>query len=107
MTIWVCQCLCPDRHCILAAAGEAGTEAEAQTLVRTPLRRQVMEFLRDQAINPACAICGANRATWRYELRRTKYTTMEQAEPALRDLEMANLATNRLWGDIHKTSRPN
>jgi hypothetical protein len=106
VTVWICQCLCPDRHCILAAAGEADTVTQAESAVRTPLRRKTLELLRDQTFNPWCALCGANRATWKYELRRTRFATMEEANPHLHETEAANMATNAAWGDIHKTTRP-
>jgi hypothetical protein len=106
MSLWICQCLCPDRHCILASTGEAETEALAETAVRTPLRRAVLGMLRSGTINPWCALCDAKRATWRYELRRTRFATMEEAMPTLRGIEAANLVTNAVWGDLHKT-RPN
>ncbi len=107
MTVWICQCLCPGRHCILATAGEAETEAEAEEGLRAPLQAQVAYFLASRAGNPWCALCGAHRATWRFELRRTRFATMEEATPALMEAEARNLATNALWGDLHKTSRPN
>lgn len=92
---------------MLAAAGEAETEAEAEKSVRAPLRRKILGLLRDSLINPWCAICGAHRATWRHELRRTRYGTLAEAEPELRETEARNVATNRVWGDIHRTSKPN
>jgi hypothetical protein len=105
--VWICQCLCPDRHCILASAGEAETEAEAEKGLRMPLRQEVAELLRSGIFNPWCAICDANPATWRYELRRTLFATMKEALPKLLEAEGANMAANLVWGDLHKTSRPN
>jgi hypothetical protein len=93
MTVWICQCLCPDRHTIIAAADEADSEANAGA-IRTTLRRQVLELLRTGAINPWCAICGAHRATWRYELARTKFQTMAEAAPELARTEAENMAEN-------------
>jgi hypothetical protein len=107
MALWIAQCLCPSRHCIVAATGEVETEAEAEREVRQPLRRDVVGMLASGAINPWCAICNANRATWRYEVRRTRFATMAEAAPELARLQAGNLAMNLLWGDIHKTSRPN
>lgn len=91
----------------MATAGEADTEADAMTLVHTPLRREVAELLGAALLNPWCALCGPNRATWRYELRRTKFATMEDAMPELLATEGANLVANLIWGDLHKTSKPN
>lgn len=107
MTVWICQCLCPDRHAMLAIAGEADSEAEAQAAIRTTLRRNVIELLRIGALNPWCAICGAHRATWRYELARTRYATMEEAAPELARLQVGNLTANILYGDTHRTTKPN
>jgi hypothetical protein len=107
MTVWLCQCLCPGRHCILAASGEADSEAEAARTVRAPFRRQVVALLAAGTLNPWCALCDANRATWRYELRRTRFATMAEAEPALLEAEARNFAANLAFGDIHKTRRPN
>jgi hypothetical protein len=106
MTVWICQCLCPDRHCIMASVGEAETEEEAADLVLPPLRRQLVEWLKSGLVNPECAMCGANRATWRYELRPTVFATMAEAEPTLAEQEARNIATNLAFGDLHKT-RPN
>jgi hypothetical protein len=106
MTVWICQCLCPDRHCIMAAVCEAETETEADTAVRAPLRRTLQELLQNRTVNPTCALCGAHRATWRFELGRTRFATMEDAGPELAELQAQNLATNLAFGDLHKT-RPN
>jgi hypothetical protein len=107
MAVWFCQCLCPGRHAILATAGEAETEEEASRVVRAPLRRHVVGMIADGVLNPWRALCDANRATWRYELRRTPFATLDDAMPTLRAIERQNMYANVAWGDIHKTSRPN
>jgi hypothetical protein len=99
--VWVAQCLCPDRHCIVAAANEANSEAEAQEIT-VQLRRQVTELLRSGAINPWCGICGAKRATWKYELGRTMFATIHEASPHLARLERENATARELFGDLHK-----
>jgi hypothetical protein len=71
------------------------------------LRREVAKLLQDGVMGQECAICGAKRATWRYELRRTPFTSMTEAKPHLARLQLENLITNALWGNIHKTQRPN
>jgi hypothetical protein len=106
MTVWLCQCLCPDRHTIVAAAGEADSEAQAQP-IRTALRGKVLELLRAGLLNPWCAICNAKLATWRYELAATKFARMEEAAPELTRVEAENAATLALYGDIHRTTKPN
>lgn len=97
MTVWICQCLCPDRHCMLAIVGEAESEEEAKSGVSAPLRRKMVEALNEGILNPWCNLCGADRATWRYELRRTKFATMEEAIPHMHEIEAANIATNWVW----------
>lgn len=104
--VWICQCLCPSRHCILAMSGEADDEAAAER-IKHALRRTVVESLQDGGINPWCALCGAQRATWRYELRRTAFATAEEAKPHLERLEAENLAVNAVFGDLQHKQRPN
>jgi hypothetical protein len=87
---------------MLATVGEAATEAEAEVAVCAPLRRKVVEALNEGIINPWCAMCGANQATWNYETRPTRFATMEEAIPHMHEAEAANIATNRVWGDLHK-----
>jgi hypothetical protein len=104
--VWICQCLCPGRHCILASVAEAPDEATASERVRTPLRRAVVDLLAAGELNPVCAICGANSATWNYELGRTAFATLAEAMPTLRAIEAANVASNAAWRDLPKT-KPN
>src|SRR5579864_7504118 len=82
--VWIVQCLCPARHCILAAADEAESEVEAERTIRQPLRRRIAEMLAAGVLNPWCGLCDAKRATWRFELRRTRFETMAEAEAPLR-----------------------
>jgi hypothetical protein len=105
--VWIAQCLCPDRHCIVALAGEAAGFEEAKRLVRAPLRRTVAQLLHSGALNGWCAICGAKRPSWRFEVARTRYTSMEEAEPDLAEEQAKNLLTNLIYGDTHRTRRPN
>jgi hypothetical protein len=102
MTVWICQCLCPSRHCMLATVGEAESEEEARNWVRAPLRRKMVEALNEGILNPWCALCGAIPAKWRLELRRTEFATMEEAIPHMHEIEARNIATNRAWGDLDK-----
>ena len=98
--VWITQCLCPDRHCIVANAGEAADLAAAEWLVGRPLRAAVGDMLTRNVINPWCGICRAPRSSWRYETRRTRFRTMEEALPVLRASEAEQAVTNAVWGDI-------
>jgi len=104
--VWIAQCLCPSRHCIMAAADEADNEAAAQA-IKSRLRRQVVELLRSETINPWCGICDAKRPTWKYELGRTTFATMNEAAPHLVGLEVENAIVREMFGDLHKKGKPN
>lgn len=103
MTVWIAQCLCPDRHCIVATAGEAEDEVLARSIILSALRYSVGDMLRQKTINPWCALCGAEHTTWRYEVGRTSFQKMEEALPKIREIEEAQAVTNALLGDLHRT----
>jgi hypothetical protein len=103
--VWIAQCLCPQRHCIMAAAGEAATREEAEERLGQPLREQVEELLEAKAINPWCAICGSTE--WRIDLGRTAFLTLDEAKPSLVETAQANDAANALYGDLHRRGKPN
>lgn len=103
--VWIAQCLCPDRHCILAAADEAETEQEAIG-IRTRLHDQVVSLVRSGAINPWCGLCNAAQSTWHFEVGRTRWRTMAEALPAMRAEELKQAVTSVVFGDLHK-GKPN
>jgi hypothetical protein len=100
MTVWIAQCLCPMRHAILAASGEAADEAEAIKEFRNPLAEGIALALRIGVLNPWCSICNAKPETWDIELGRTSFATMAEAEPSLRKLQDEQMATRALFGDM-------
>lgn len=77
------QVLCPQRHAILAAASD---HHDAAAITET-LRTQVASWLASGTIKPWCGLCGAPRETWTSEPAPTRYRTLAEAEPALRQLE--------------------
>jgi hypothetical protein len=98
--VWIAQCLCPERHCILSAADEAATESEAQATVQAPLREQVTQLLASGLLNPWCGLCHAGVSTWHYEVERTRFASMEEAEPVLRQSEAEQAVARAIFGDI-------
>lgn len=102
MRVWIAQCLCPARHCIIAVTGEADSADAAQGL-RASLRWSVAEMLRQQTINPWCSLCGAAHTTWNYEVGRMVFRTMAEALPHLHEVEKQQAVTRALWGDLHRT----
>lgn len=105
--VWIAQCLCPGRHAIMAAGGEARSAGEAEAKVRQPLREQVTVLLREKAINPWCAMCGAQAETWVFEVGRTKFATMAEAQPELTNTAAENELARALYGDLHRQGKPN
>jgi hypothetical protein len=105
--VWIAQCLCPQRHCILAASGEADSEPLAEEAVAAPLRKAVGELLQSAAVNPWCGLCRAPAESWIYELRRTRFQTMAEAAPELKRLEREMAVARQLMGDSLHRQRPN
>lgn len=98
--IWIAQCLCgPQRHAILAVAGEADGPRAAKVLL-SMIRDQVADLLAGRLLNEWCALCNAPAREWTYEVRRSRFATMDEAEPELRKSEGDQIITNALLGDI-------
>jgi hypothetical protein len=96
--VWIAQCLCPQRHCILAGSGIASDAAEAARLVEVPLRRDLERMTGPGGgVNPWCGLCHAKADTWRYELGRTAYRTMAEAVPALLRAEAEQLLVSAMF----------
>lgn len=103
MSVWIAQCLCPDRHTIMAAAGEATDQADATEHIRDPLARAVGAAVETSAINPWCGICHAKFETWDVELGRTQFATMAEASPSLKRLGDEQAAVRALFGDMKRS----
>lgn len=99
MTVWIAQCLCPQRHAICAASGEAEDGRDAAESLIKPLRENVSRMIGSGTINPWCGLCHADVETWTYELGRTRFTSMQEAEPELRQNEREQAHVRRLFGD--------
>lgn len=98
--VWIAQCLCPQGHCVLAAVDEA--EAEPLDLVAR-LRDGVTTAQDAGVINPWCGLCNAAAASWRYECARTAFRSVEEAMPALREIERQQRLIADLWGDMPRS----
>jgi hypothetical protein len=100
MAVYIIQCLCPNRHAIYAVAYDPNDIPEGTTLdprsdpheiFMAIFQQQIEEWVATKVIRPECGIC--NSRDWSYERRRTKWNTMEEAEPELRKTELANVLT--------------
>lgn len=100
--IHIVQCLCPSRHCIMAALYDPNDETrgvmyDPQDETRAggiPAVRAAIDLaIAAKTIDPWCGICKAKSDTWRYEDSPTLWRTMAEALPAAKALEAANRAT--------------
>jgi hypothetical protein len=96
--VWICQCLCPVRHCISAIAGMAENADEAEATLGAPLREWVVGALHSTVLNPWCGLCGARSETWIYDLAPSQYGSMAEATPDLRASERAQRAVAAEFG---------
>jgi hypothetical protein len=103
VTVWIAQCLCPSRHAILAAVGEADDEQTAGKEIRAPLTETVADMLEDGVINRWCGLCGAKPETWHFEVARTPFATVEEAAPFLALSEARQAVTRAMWGDMKRS----
>lgn len=96
--VWICQCLCPQRHAILANSGEADDVTGAAGLT-VLLRLRLKEMIDAGAINPWCGLCHAKIETWTFDLGQTRFATMAEAKPQLEENERQQRLTALIWGE--------
>ena len=90
MKVWIAQLLCPSRHCVLACAGEY-VNAEDAEVMREMLQRSFDEAVRHGYLNPWCGLCQSREL--HIEIGATRFTTLAEATPALRENEANQAAT--------------
>lgn len=96
--VWIAQCLCPQQHVILAVAGEAENRGEAQATIVNPLRAHVGRLLQAEVFNPWCPSCQFPAESWNYKLSRTRFLSMEDAEPDLQRGESGQAVRREVFG---------
>lgn len=101
--VWIAQVLCPARHAILATSGVASNQSDAEESLLTPLVALIHQLIADDTINPWCDICSAPSDRWTHEVGRTRWRTMDEAQPHLEAAQEANLAANAAFGRSGKT----
>lgn len=89
MTVWIAQCLCPQRHCIMAAAFDDTQTAPAQG--ERELREGLERLFETGELNRYCHICESTQLS--YETRQTPFANMAEALPVIKMIEAAQLAT--------------
>lgn len=98
--VWIAQCLCPQKHCIFAASGEAEDKNGANVNVLGPLRAQIGSLLGAGTINPWCGLCHAVVEMWTYEVGRTRFRSMAEAKPELERAQSEQIATGATYGEL-------
>lgn len=88
MTVWLLQYLCPQRHAIMAAAYDDPSD-------RAHAEARILEWVRTLA-NPWCGICRSEEL--RFEEGRTRFVTVDEAEPALLAIGRGNALARALLG---------
>lgn len=71
--IFICQYLCPERHCVVALAYERTWTTPDQ--VEETLKKAMTE----NKVDPWCGLCRSTEL--RFEHARTRFDTMEEAMP--------------------------
>ena len=94
--VYLAQCLCPQRHCLLALPMEQEDPATAEAFLRVQLTTLLnLAIDHYQWLNPWCELCKAPRAQWHIEVGRTRFTTLAEALPHLKHSEADQLASAR------------
>jgi hypothetical protein len=90
--------MCQHRHTVLAGAAVAADRRKAVPAAVVPLREALDRLVAAGTINPWCGICGAPRETWKVDLGRTAFRTLEEATPALAEIQQQNLLAQAIMG---------
>jgi len=88
--IRILQCLCPARHAVVGAAYDPEAPGTSTEEIKRHVAEQLAMMVASGVIDPWCGLCGAKVDDWHWEDGITKYRTMEEAQPALKQLEAEN-----------------
>lgn len=100
MTVWLCQCLCEQRHCMIAAAFDDAVLPPAKAEEDTRIGFESMVAADPK--NRRCRVCLSEK--FHYETRQTPFKTMEEAIPALARTQAANIASGDMIEAIRKSA---
>jgi hypothetical protein len=92
--VFIVQCLCPARHCIMATALEAES-AEQCTDAGKLLLETLDGAIARKLLNGWCELCRAPREKWHLETGRTPWGTMAEAKPHLEASQREQLESAR------------
>jgi hypothetical protein len=92
VSVYLIQCLCPQRHCILGMAYEADEPSDDKL---AEFKANVVRLVAVSAMDPWCGICQSRN--WSYETKKTPYLTLEEAEGPLRMVEAMQARTREFF----------
>lgn len=95
----IVQYLCPQRHCILAAASDDTTDAE---LIHA-LQQKALQLIAEKQFNPICGICGARQDRWVFEVGVTKFDSLEEAMPHLEQCQLQQMLSRIIMDELGLT----
>lgn len=82
--VHITQCLCPDRHCIMAIVWKE-PDFTPETAIRK-LEGIVSDMIAKKTLNPWCGLC--NSRTLKCEDGVTRFKTIEEAMPVIKRVEL-------------------
>src|SRR5215831_19908498 len=91
MKVYIAQLLCPQRHTILALAGEYESLEAATAQLSEWLEAAKQKLLESRNLDPWCGLCKSR--DWHIEVGTTPFRSMEEARPALKQAERDQQAT--------------
>jgi hypothetical protein len=91
--IHITQCLCSNRHAIIAFAWEEPDQTPESAIDK--IKEVISHAVEQKILNPWCAICDSY--DFIYEDGITRFMSMEEAIPHIRDVEEENMAARRAF----------
>ena len=85
MKVHITQYLCPERHCIIAAAWEEGKDTQDN------VEQELLTQMRQLKINPWCGLCGSVK--FHFETAPTRFPSLAEALPSLKVCEALQALT--------------
>jgi hypothetical protein len=99
--IWITQCLCERRHCMMAGAWNDAEMAREQGIRKT--RETITGMIERGLIDSRCPICQSSK--FHYETARTKWQTLEEATAALAASEAMQRGTGDLLAQMNAATK--
>lgn len=84
--VYTCQLLCPDRHCVVGAAYMEGDNVFVEEALRNGMSEAKFKW--------ECFICLSQDL--KFEHGPTRFTSLEEATPAMMEIQERNLQTRMI-----------